>query len=57
MFGFLLGGLAVAWGALAAFLDQPGAAGGRAERWCTALLVTSGAVTVAGGVAAFASPW
>ena len=58
MFGFVLGGLAVAWGALVAFLEDPDAARrGRAERACTALLITTGAVTVAGGVAAATAPW
>jgi SAM-dependent methyltransferase len=53
MFGFVLGGLAVAWGVAVAFLDHPGAADSpRLRRFCTALLLTGGAVTATGAVAA-----
>ncbi|MEV4350905.1 hypothetical protein AB0J83_41140 [Actinoplanes sp. NPDC049596] len=58
MFGFVLGALAVSWGVLAAFLDQPGAAGHRrAGQMCTALLTACTAATAVGGVAALTGAW
>jgi hypothetical protein len=58
MYGFVIGGLAVAWGVLAAFLEQPGAAARRrATQLCTALLVACAAVGAAGGVASAAGVW
>ncbi|GAA0448311.1 hypothetical protein Ade02nite_61000 [Paractinoplanes deccanensis] len=58
MFGFVLGGLAVSWGVLAAYLDQPGAAAHRrANQLCTALLTACTAATAVGGVASLAGAW
>ncbi len=51
MFGFLAGGLAVAWGVTVAFLDQPSVSSSRrTQQLCTALLIALAAVLVAGGV-------
>ena len=52
MFGYLVGGLAVAWGVMVAVLDHPqqsAPARRRTQQLCTALLIALGAVTVAGG--------
>ncbi|MFF5083315.1 hypothetical protein ACQPZJ_19965 [Actinoplanes sp. CA-054009] len=58
MFGFVLGALALSWGVLAAYLDQPGAADHqRAKRLCTALLTACTAATAVGGVAALSGAW
>ncbi|HET6484640.1 MAG TPA: hypothetical protein VFG35_31995 [Actinoplanes sp.] len=50
MLGFLAGALAASWGVLIAWLDQSPPSP-RTRKLCTALLVASGAVVVAGGVA------
>ncbi|GIE94534.1 hypothetical protein [Paractinoplanes rishiriensis] len=51
MYGWLIGALAVAWGVLVAVLDRPGIlTGRRADRLCTALLIASGAATLAGAL-------
>ncbi|MEU8817246.1 hypothetical protein [Actinoplanes sp. NPDC048796] len=58
MFGFVLGALAISWGVLAAFLDQPGAADHRRARQLSAALLTAcTAATAVGGVAALAGAW
>lgn len=58
MFGFMIGGLAVGWGVLIAFLDQAAApAGRRAGKLCAALLVWCAVVTVTGGVITAMGRW
>ncbi|GIM96752.1 hypothetical protein [Paractinoplanes toevensis] len=52
MIGYLLGAVAVAWGATLAVLDQPTASGRSHNRLCMALLTGGAVVTIAGGVAA-----
>ncbi|MBU2666042.1 hypothetical protein KOI35_21240 [Actinoplanes bogorensis] len=52
MFGFLIGGLAAAWGVMVAVLDHSPEPSRRLQQLCTALLVALGAVAVAGGVSA-----
>jgi hypothetical protein len=54
MFGFLAGGLAAVWGVMVAVLDQSPPSP-RTRKLCTALLIASGAVIVAGGVTAAAT--
>jgi hypothetical protein len=52
MYGYLVGGLAVAWGVMAAFLDQPGSSpSARTRQLCTVLLVAAAGTAVTGGVA------
>jgi hypothetical protein len=58
VYGFVLGALAVAWGVIVAFLDQPGASARRhADRLCTALLTMGAAVTVVGVLATVTGLW
>ena len=58
MYGFVIGALAVAWGVLAAFLEQPGAASRRrTTQLCAGLLLACAAVGAAGGVASAADLW
>jgi hypothetical protein len=58
MFGFMIGGLAVAWGVLIAFLDQAAAsAGRRVDKLCTALLIWCAVVTATGGVVTAMDGW
>jgi hypothetical protein len=53
MFGFLIGGLALAWGVAVAALDQMPPSP-RLQKLCTALLVALGAAVVVGGVSTVA---
>lgn len=51
MYGFVIGGLAVAWGVAVAVLEHPGAADTpRLRSFCTGLLVAGGAVALTGVV-------
>ncbi|GAA2697451.1 hypothetical protein [Actinoplanes palleronii] len=58
MFGLGIGAVALAWGVLVAFLDQPAAPTGRhVDRLCTGLLIAGAAVTITGGVLAATVHW